>query len=169
MDDERTQWIIGIDPGLDGATVAIPVDGKEVRRVTHASIDRIDGYVSPIDYDEATEALFRLNPLGVIMEFPMILRGQEGSARIGINWGIVWSSWQRRRLQPMMIHPAVWKRVLVPAALSKEHDKQAACLICADMGYDIAPRTPRSRKPHDGTADAVLIAVYGGRIKGWTL
>lgn len=160
-----SEWIIGIDPGLSGATVALqlPLSSMRWMCIQHRNIERVDGYLSVISYDGMLAPWDGFNIKATIMEFPMILSGQGSAAKIGINWGILRAAWERRCKTLMQVHPIAWKREFITPSIAKEWKKQASCRLCEEIGYIIPTKSvgKRSKIKDDGVADAIMIARYG--------
>lgn len=165
-----SRWVIGIDPGLSGATVALqlPLSSMRWMCIQHRTIDRVDGYLSAVAYDNMLRPWSGFNTEAVMMEFPMILSGQGGAAKIGINWGILRSAWERRSENLAQVHPVTWKMAMITPREAKEYKKQASCRACEAIGYIIPTKAvgKRSKIKDDGVADAILIARYAVQTKG---
>jgi len=164
------QAIIGIDPGLDGATVKIIIGETGYVYVMHRDIDRMDGFLDASSYSRAIADRLALDDSAteaVVIEYPMVLGEQRGTARVGGNWGIIHAVWQLREQKPIIVHASQWKAAMIPKAL-RPLKKLASCGACEALGYTIPAHSSisRSGKPHDGVADAILIALYGARQLG---
>lgn len=57
--------------------------------------------------------------------------------------------------------PQAWKKVMLAGT---DKSKDASIQICENLFPDVELVLPRCRKPHDGMAEAVLMAEYGRRI-----
>jgi hypothetical protein len=171
MSNNSSNWLIGIDPGLDGATVAVATRGTEFVFLKHSDVRRIDGYLSSVDYSirmagiVAAKGIDANRIVAIFSEYPSIRSGQAGAVAIGTNWGVIRSSWESDDMPITAIPASVWKDVMIPKSLN-HLKKKASCVVCADMGYEVPLHAAKGRTFHDGIADAILIAVYGGRKAG---
>ena len=60
------------------------------------------------------------------------------------------------------IRPAVWKKEILSGEADKK-DKGTSIRVCERIFPEVDLILPRCRKPHDGMAEALLIAEYGRR------
>jgi hypothetical protein len=159
-------WLMGIDPGLDGATVIVRPKTHDVIYVPHSMLPVVDGFISPTSYAQAMIQFADFNIAAVTMEYPVVLSAQRGAVKIGANWGIIRATVEGVSDRPLIVQPRAWKLVMIPKPISSANGKQASCIICAEIGYTVPMHGARGKKPHDGVADAILIAEYGGRRVG---
>lgn len=167
---------IGIDPGLDGATVLVDIAARElIWHALHQDVERNkEHYLSP----DSLKAL--LKPIRTFtgqssvvsslafMESAQVLGGNNNGRLVGINWGIVWSIIVDMGYDVLEIHPTSWKTRMVDKSLrarelSNAQRKQSSCIAAARLGYTVPFAKSHSKHPHDGVADAILIAHYGAQ------
>lgn len=157
---------IGIDNGLDGGIA-----------VLHGSNAPIVGSMPTIRlenkrvYDEkGIRKVFDLH-CGVDDFVVIIERAQsmpkQGSVSMfnyGTGYGLIRGICVGMCVPYVLVHPRTWQRVMF-AGLSRRDTKSQSVLVAQRMFPLIDLRaTQRSKKPHDGMSDALLIAAYGRRM-----
>lgn len=165
---EAMKLVVGIDPGKDGALVAIHLDGT-IRRVELTK----DEFTVPIgkgsrrEYDAAAmgNCLVELHALYgvqlVVIEKQQAMPGQGGTSMfsIGVGYGLWLGSIATLGIPVQVVHPRTWqKRILkdVPGV-----GKGRAVLLCKQRLPKLTLTPGRRRKPHDGIADAACLAMFG--------
>jgi crossover junction endodeoxyribonuclease RuvC len=160
--------IIGIDPGKDGALVALNLEGEHV--VTHLTKQDFTlpiGKGSKREYDVGSMAKTILElhtTYGVALvviekQHSMPLQGVASTFSTGMGYGMWLGIVGAFGIPLQVVGARAWqKRVLlgVPG-----EGKGRAVLLAKQRfpGVDLTPG--KKRKPHDGIADAVCIAAYG--------
>lgn len=162
---------LGIDPGLDGA-IAVLTPGL---RTTLAwacptptyrddrgrrQFDRAQMVSTLRTWSDCCAAIEKVNAA------PMHGRrqGTTGMFRFGFGYGIWMGVLESLGIPVIEVDPRRWKRVVLKGLGS---DKEAAIRYCQTCHPDVnLLAKKRSRKPHDGMADALCIAEYGRRT--WT-
>jgi len=154
--------VIGIDPGKGGGLAAIEtmgdinvtpmfIAGKEldIPRISDWIYDRGHRTSVVIVCIEKVHAMSKpgQQKQGVVSMFTF-------GKNVGILYGIIGSM-----LIPLYeVAPQTWKKVILA---DTPKDKQAAIDYCMRRFPSVSLlATPRSRKPHDGMADALCIAAY---------
>jgi len=160
--------LIGIDPGLDGATVLIDRKNHGLGFVPHSAVSRHGSYLDAASYMQFARRLADIANVHrtAFIEGPSIRGGQAGLMTVCINWGIVKGVWDMLGFNLIIIHSNIWKPVMVGVANSKKHGKQSSCLKAKEMGYTVPTHAAKGKVLHDGVADAILIAEFGGRKLG---
>lgn len=167
--------ILGIDPGKAGGLAALRADGTiaDLRPVP-----LIDPGASRPEYDLssiiawlecAREGGTRLAVVERLDMLPAVVRGKPmggGHANFarGESRGWVWAL-AALRIPCQLVLPRVWQRAML-AGTPAGADTKARSIVAAQRLFPAANllATPRSRKPHDGMADALLLAEYGRRV-----
>jgi crossover junction endodeoxyribonuclease RuvC len=146
--------IIGIDPGLfggiafleEGGTAAafpLPVDGKDLD----------------------VTALFELVKCGqqkkAFVEVPFLPANQSGALTNGTNYGRILAVLTLLKVPTQKVTPVSWSNKM----LGKKETRSKGANIA--LAKQLFPHTelvqPRCKTPHDGVADALLIAEWGRR------
>ena len=148
--------IAGIDPGKDGAIAIgdnlykMPTIGKEVNFL--ALLRLLNGV--QIVYVEQQYILGR--------------QSSEGNFRIGSNFGIITAACQAINAKRVAIRPKIWQKRILKGyygnrGYHEKRTKDSAIAWCIDRGINLPPlgSTDRSKKYHDGCADARCILEYG--------
>ena len=168
----RTRLHIGIDPGLDGAIVLIDPETRQlVWYRLHADIARIEGkYLNPFSYNQLFHEIkaFHTGRQAVadvvFLEAARIASGNQGTTTVGANWGIVFSGVYTAGFIAQIVPPNLWKPRMIPKELRSSEKaserKRSSCIEAARRGYTIPGKSAKSQ-PHDGIADAVLMAHWG--------
>ena len=160
--------VVGIDPGKDGALVAIHFDGK-IRRVelTKEQFTIPIGKGSRREYDAAAmgNCLVELHAVYgidlVVIEKQQAMPGQGSTSMfsIGLGYGLWLGAISTLGIPVQIVHPRTWqKRILrdVPG-----EGKGRAVLLCKQRLPELDLTPGRKRKPHDGIADAACMSLFG--------
>ena len=165
--EEMNRLVVGIDPGKDGALVALDFEGKAKRIcLTKEMFTLPVGKGSRREYDAAAMAncLVELHALFgvelVVIEKQQARPGNGVSSMFSLGFGTgLWHGVVAALGIPMqVVHPKTWqKRVLkdVPG-----QGKGRAILLCKQRLPTVCLTPGRKRKPHDGIADASCMALY---------
>lgn len=146
---------IGIDPGQSGgiaivkgnllaAVYVMPVAGKEI---------------DTIRINEILKNWLEDNPIAVIEKVhSMPQQGVASSFKFGFNTGILHGIIRTHGIPLHLVTPQAWKKKILSGTAK---DKDAAIDFCRRVYPQVnLLATPRSKKPHDGMADALCIARY---------
>ena len=160
--------VVGIDPGKDGALVAIHFDGK-IRRVelTKEQFTIPIGKGSRREYDAAAmgNCLVELHAVYgidlVVIEKQQAMPGQGSTSMfsIGMGYGLWLGAIATLGIPVQIVHPRTWqKRILrdVPG-----EGKGRAVLLCKQRHPELDLTPGKKRKPHDGIADAACMSLFG--------
>lgn len=148
--------IAGVDPGKTGGIAVcdtenpgrikacpMPVSGKEIDG------EMLARYLSDVNL--------------VILEKVAARPGQGVSSmfKFGMVYGIVQGVCLGRKIPFELVTPQRWKKIVLA---DTKKDKDAAISYCRRRFPDVSLlATERSRKPHDGMADALCLMEYGRR------
>lgn len=145
--------VVGIDPGLSGAlamisnaetdAITMPLAGKEV------------------DGNRLAWQLRAWKPDVVFVEkvHSMPKQGVAAMFSFGQSYGTIIGVCTALGLNVQLVTPQAWKKVVLEGT---NKDKDAAIAFVRRAYPDVELyATSRSKKPHDGIADAVCIAHYG--------
>lgn len=157
--------IVGIDPGLHGALVALDDQGTLVASTLMPTSKGKRESINPVSLFQWLSELEGDEMLYI--EQPQPSPGRTSFvATLAIGEGI-------GRLQAMcemtecpyeMVTPHKWKRAII-GNLKKTADPKAATIEYVRRRWPSLNLTPGKRtKPHDGLADACAIAEYGRRL-----
>ena len=104
------------------------------------------------------------------IEKAQTMPGQGGVStfRYGQHYGSLEGVLICLNISHQAVHPATWTKVMHAGCSKKEKGRKAAKARSLEAARRIWPRksfiaTERSRVPHDGIIDAMLIAEYGRR------
>lgn len=148
---------VGIDPGQKGGIAVISASGEvlEVYRMPEfpcniASI--FEGIIKSYD-----------NPF-VVMEKSQSMpkQGIAGAHSYGIHNGVLLGMIIMGKLPYHLVRPVMWKKLILAGEADKS-DKNTSIRICENLFPDVDLIPGQLRKPHDGIAEALLIAEYGRR------
>lgn len=163
--------IVGIDPGIAGAIVALNPD-LTVRLCWAADekpserLARVGGYaVGGWDVRGLIEELRALAPARVVMETPLAFaRGGVSTAlATGIGYGTLRACVLAAGLSLEDVTPAAWSRAILgspPKGGWEGQKKAAAMAVCRERLPGLELVLPGRRVPHDGIADAGCLALY---------
>lgn len=143
---------VGIDPGKAGFAAVIQEDGT-VRSAPFSE----HGYAILFEslLNERTFAI-----LERVHSSPQM--GVTSSFSFGQNFGFIQGLLTANRISYELVLPNKWKRFFGCTA-----DKNTSIAVAQRLFPDVDLRaTDRCRKPHDGKAEALLMAEYGRRMYG---
>ena len=158
--------LIGIDPGINGG-LAFFNDKKLLAAIKMPSYNYTVGISKKqkkrqmIDGKEVAKLFKTFNPDFVFIEKvgAMPKQGVTSTFNFGFSTGILHGVCSALNLNFETVRPQEWKKIVID---DTEKDKEAAILFCETNYPNISLLpTKRSKKPHDGIADAICIAVYG--------
>lgn len=165
---------IGIDPGAEGAMVALDLEGRAVASWTaDTGPEDTGGYYLDGDPDvlEVTRwiAALRDGPgvLRVVLETPFA-PGRIGSANaitIGRRWGMHYAAVRAARVPVVTVTPAKWSADLFGGrkGATPAEKKAVAVRLVGERVPALTLRWGRRKNPHDGLADAACLALWGQR------
>lgn len=171
---------IGIDPGLDGALVAL-VDGIPVFSAvvpTHnikrgkgaRKVYDVVGMRSALDsvcaaaWDAGAGEYERPDLVCIEATEPRPPKGRNACHSLGLSRGL-WEGLTVAKCWPyQLVRAAEWLPKMtkgVPGAGTKDRTVMAAGRLLPALSLE---RSARASKPHDGIADAGLLALYAARV-----
>ena len=159
---------IGIDPGKDGALailgyretpILIPFSETEYAN----QLRRLDPYASTVAEAEldAIMGVKKPEPFCVVEHVnAMPGQGVTSCFSFGQNFGFILGLLTAFRIPYELVRPQKWKK-----AFSCTSDKNTSVEVAQRLfpGVDLR-RTSQCRKPHDGIAEALLMAEYARRL-----
>ena len=154
-----TRCVLGIDPGREGAVVAL--------RGTVAEAALLPSTDAGLDGRALVAALRSLLGKGdrpyVVVERAQSFPGQgvASSFRYGRDYGRILGVLDALGWPYETVPPAVWHRALVGG--DPGDGKARAALVVAQLLPDLELRPGRRRKAHEGIVDAAALAVWGQR------
>jgi len=154
--------IIGIDPGLDGAIAAIFGSHVGVRVMPTLQSSKSKRMIDEREVVRYLER--RQDSIGhVFIERVGAMPGQGVTScfTFGCGWGIIRGICAALHLPYTLVHPVTWKKVV---CRDMSQGKDAAIIVAKRLWPDVSlRRSDRSKKDHDGMADALCIAEWGRR------
>jgi crossover junction endodeoxyribonuclease RuvC len=156
--------IIGIDGGLSGGLVSLE-DGK-IQAMTVMPTMTIAG-TSRREFlaNEIVRWIVLNKPDKVIFEQAQAFPGQGVVSMFstGYGYGMIRGILAARLIPYTIVHAKSWQKVMFDG-LNKEDTKVTAAIVAAQLfpGADLRG-SEKSKKPHEGIVDALLIAAYGYR------
>jgi hypothetical protein len=163
------RYVIGIDPGHNGGFVALK-DGKVVSKLVMPKVGK------DIDFDKLGRFFRFYKKRGAVVYLEKVMgRGGAWGATQNFNFGQCYGAIMGvtavLKLRYILVSPATWQKVSfkgIPVVYKtgkkkKTKDTKAMALMASKRLFPSANFAPteRSKKPHDGLVDAVLIAYYG--------
>ena len=154
--------VVGIDPGQGGGLAFLSPQVSEARVMPLLPKEAVKAAGSPIDWAEIHRLLLSWMPDAVTIERVSSMPGQgvASTFKFGSNYGGLLAVVQGLAIPCRLVVPRVWKKNVLGEDFT--HDK-AGTIAFVERHYPHLNllATERSRKPHDGMADAVAIAHYG--------
>ena len=142
---------MGIDPGKSGALAVLRPEGK------------VD--VIPFDAIQYSKMLAHVcqegRPITCCVEKVGAMPGQGvvSMFNFGHNLGLIEGLLQAYGVSYQLVPPQTWKK-----EFSLSSDKAKSIEVCKKLFPEVSLlATPRSRKPNDGMAEALLMAEYARR------
>ena len=145
---------VGIDPGQSGGIGVI--------------WDDIEAFPMPGSEQDIVKLIANIRQKAP--EIVVILEKAQAMPKQGIvstgkymeSYGFIKGALAAMKIPFQEVRPAVWKREILSGEIDKR-DKNTSIRICGRIFPQVGLILPRCRKPHDGMAEALLIAEYGRR------
>lgn len=145
---------VGIDPGQSGGIGVI--------------WDDIEAFPMPGSEQDIVKLIANIRQKAP--EIVVILEKAQAMPKQGIvstgkymeSYGFIKGALAAMKIPFQEVRPAVWKREILSGEIDKR-DKDTSIRICERIFPQVDLILPRCRKPHDGMAEALLIAEYGRR------
>jgi len=153
--------VVGIDPGQTGGIALLTPRTVSARVMPLLPKEEWKDAGSPIDWRTFHPLLLEWAPDIVIVERVSSMPGQgvASTFRFGSNYGGLLAVVHGLAIQCRLVVPRVWKKHVLGEDFA--HDKAGAAAFVEHHHPELSLLpTPRSKKPHDGMADAICIAHY---------
>jgi crossover junction endodeoxyribonuclease RuvC len=147
-------WILGIDPGLNGACSI--TDGKTVRLFSIPTFKSTRG--REVNWSECAAFIDMLpEPDHCFIErvSAMPTDSRSGAFKFGYIAGGLRGIIAAKRIPVTLVTPSVWKKKMGLIGKDKDASRQRATELFPEASAMFA------RKKDDGRAEATLIALYG--------
>lgn len=164
-DEKKTVGaIIAVDPGFKGGIACLR--GAEIVFLKKMPVIRGVGRKTEIDAAEVVklfESVKELNPAVYLEKVGAYSiqgrpQGGVGMFNYGKGFGILIGITTALKMPVTFVTPNRWKKLLDVTA-----DKGSSVLRAKQLFPDVDLKPGRSLRDHDGLAEALLIAVYGGK------
>jgi len=156
--------IFGIDPGVSGGIAII----DDYLRAAHPMPIIKSGSATFIDGGAIRKLIMGYKDSMVFLERAQAMpkQGVVSMFNYGVNFGFLKGMLDTLQRPVELVRPADWHRDVCKGYPGNK-PKEKALAACISLFPDVELKaTPRSRKPHDGMVDALLIAEYGRRRLG---
>lgn len=160
---------VGIDPGKDGAVVAIDDDGQPVAAFLSADAFTVKvtkgGRRNYLEADMAAAIAFMQTEHGIraaVLEKQQARPGQGSTSmfQTGLGYGLWRGILGALRIPTIIVHPKTWQKTVLKDAPG-DGTKGRAIMVCRQRLPELDLSPGRRRKAHDGLADAGCMAIYG--------
>jgi len=156
---------IGIDPGQNGGLAYL--SPQKVEAVPMPKLSKLGAAYAgtPIDWAEVHRLLesweaWTCDAVTIEKSHAMPSQGSSSTFKFGANFGGLLAVSSTLCIDYELVVPRTWKKVVLGEDF--EHDKEGTISFVKHHHPSLnLLATSRSRKPHDGMADAVAIAHYG--------
>lgn len=157
----RMKGILGIDPGLTGGLAILSGDGAlvEPMPVVEKEID----VAALVRWLRAHSEQIEIAFLEKVHAFP----GASGSSMLSFGRivGIIEGSLTALAIPFQTVRPAIWSKVIHSGISGVEAPKDKSRIAVSRLFPQVdLLASERSKKPHEGMMDALLIAEYGRRV-----
>ncbi len=156
---------IGVDPGKHGGIAVLDAGGDVLALCAMPVIQGARASKAEYDLRRIFDRLIRQGEAFVWLErlraMPPKYGGSAANYQRGYVTGIFEAFCVALKLRYQFVSPSVWQK----AFWKGKGDTKQQSIMFAERLFPMADllATERSRKPHDGMADALLIAEYGRR------
>jgi len=155
--------ICGIDPGFDGGITFIAETMKEQPKILYSSVMPIlkEKNRRKLDSNRLLNLFMEYKPTLIIIEKTQTMpkQGIASSGRYMYNAGIIHGMALGLKIPFIRVRPQEWKKAMLKGTKKQKIDaiEKVSCLF-PDLSLK---KSKRSKKPHDGIAESVLIGLYG--------
>ncbi len=154
-------YILGCDPGLDGAFVILNDGVTDVKIMPTRKRMMSSKTIDEIALKEFVQYFTTFKDIKVVMEKLSNTGGRTGSFAFGDGYGLVRGMLIYAGLPVHYVRPQQWKKDIMPGMPA---DKIASCVVAARLYPEIKPYMTKPRGGlHDGVGDALCIAEWGKR------
>lgn len=144
----QSMYFIGIDPGKSGAIAVIDHEGRVCRTCV---FDEREYRIALMECSDTPGSKAVLEHVGA-----MPGQGSVSMFNFGSNFGFIRGLLTAYEIPYELVRPQKWKRMF-----SCTSDKNTSVDVAQRLFPDVdLRRTPRCSKPHDGIAEALLMAEY---------
>jgi len=157
--------IIGIDVGLDGGIATLLDTGSEIRARAIAMPTITNGTKRRYDMTAIRKLIFDTYPNLVAIEKQQAMPKQGGVSMfsLGEGFGILTGIVTGLGFAMMHVPPKVWQKE-AHCGISGDSTKAKSIIAAQNLFPDLSLlATPKCTKPHDGMADALLLAWWALR------
>lgn len=164
MEINEKKYVLGIDPGLQGALVAIDDEGLP-------QFFPMPIIGNEIDTKIVRDLLFRFTIKSVYIEHVGTHPswGLTPTFSFGKGFGKLLAALEIMEIPHQLVKPAHWQKWAFRGTDDSWPPKQRALLAAQRLYPSESFKTPAAKRPHDGLVDALLIAAFGWHeIKGVT-
>jgi len=164
-------FIIGIDPGNKGGVaqlITTPSVGYTIDVYPIPTMKEIINKKNRIKIDTLTltELVRGADLISLEKSSPMPGEGSIGMFNYGKGYGIILGIAAALSIDVLEVHPATWKKHMLGKRPKGTDTKNHAITKIKELYPKIKLlATKRSKKEHDGMAEAALIAIYGAQIR----
>lgn len=157
--------IIGIDPGLGGGIAAIK--GSNLLFVDKTPVFK-KGKTTKREFDlkEMSDILKKYKSKETVVYIEKVHAMPSQGVTSMFNFGKGYGFWigicAALGLEVKYVRPQEWKKRVIPW---KDKSKKASVDRTLQLFPDVNLKPGRTYKDHDGMAEAILIAVYGGLVE----
>lgn len=153
--------VVGIDPGQTGGIALLTPRTATARVMPLLPKEEWKDAGSPIDWRTFHSLLLEWSPELAVIERVSSMPGQgvASTFKFGSNYGGLLAAVQGLAIPHRLVVPRVWKKNVLGEDFNHDKAGAAAFVACQHPELSLLP-TPRSKKPHDGMADAICIAHY---------
>ena len=147
---------IAIDPGRNGG-IAFYLNNK-LNEVAKMPIKN-----KVVDVINVANLFFWAFADKIIIEDIFLMSKQGGNKTIGMNYGRIFAIAELLHIPIEIVRPQVWQKVMLPGIKGRDNLKPAGIDLVHKLYPDRLPKlgkTDRSKKYHDGCADAILIGEW---------
>ena len=159
----QNEIFVGIDPGQKGGLAMI---GQDLVRCTPMPLaGKAIDWAAVADWIARDGSTLFMPPLLAVVEKVGAMPGQgvASTFKFGMNAGGIHGVLAAMHVPMRLVTPPAWKREVLAGT---KKDKAAAIAFCRQRWPEISLlATERSRKPHDGMADALCLAEYARRMQ----
>lgn len=151
--------ICGVDVGHRGGIAIISCDAKGKRVVWSLT-------VMPEDIREFFNLMVEHSPVHIFIEKAQTMpkQGISSAFNYGRHFGELLGIIIALKIPFTMVQPREWTRVIHMGTDSNQDAKERTLQACRQLYPDVnLLATPRSKVPHEGLFDALMIAEYGLR------
>lgn len=150
---------VGIDPGQSGGIAFLCPTNNDVML-----------YRMPANQKELNDLIKRMGMATVILEKaqPMPSQGSVSGFSYGVGYGVLIGMLVAHGIRFIEVRPAEWKKIVLAGVSGKgksKKEKKDDSIVAVERLFPEVNLIPAGcKKPHDGIAEALLLAEYGRRL-----